>query len=72
MTKGFTPAELAHLCAMTPGTNHRVHLNNAGAARNTRGVLEAVVDHLNLEAQIGGYEAKAQENERIEAVYDSA
>lgn len=71
MSAGFTPAEISHLRAMTPGTSHRVHLNNAGAALMTRGVLNAVVDHLNLEAQIGGYEAKAQVNDRIEDVYGS-
>ena len=34
-------------------------------------VVEAVKDHLDLEARIGGYEAKAQENDRIEAAYGS-
>lgn len=71
MTDAFTPAEIDHLRAMTPGTQHRVHLNNAGAALMTRGVLKTVVDHLNLETEIGGYEAKARENGRIEAVYAS-
>lgn len=71
MSAGFTPTEIARLRAMTPGTSHRVHLNNAGAALMTRSVLNAVIDHLNLEAEIGGYEAKARANDRIEAVYGS-
>lgn len=71
MTMAFSDDELEHLRAMTPGTRHRVHLNNAGAALMTTGVLSTVVDHLNLEAEIGGYEAKARETERVEGVYRS-
>jgi hypothetical protein len=66
MTATFSADELEHLRAMTPGTRQRVHLNNAGAALMTTGVLSTVVDHLNLEAEIGGYEAKTREIERIE------
>jgi len=71
MTLAFSPDEIKHLRAVTPGTRHRVHLNNAGAALVTTGVLSTVVDHLNLEAEIGGYEAKARELDRIEGVYGS-
>lgn len=67
----FSPTELDRLRAITPGTKHRVHLNNAGAALMTTGVLSTVVDYLNLEAAIGGYEAKAREIDRIEGVYGS-
>lgn len=71
MSVPFPADELEHLRAMTPGTRHRVHLNNAGAALMTTRVLSTVVDYLNLEAEIGGYEAKAREIERIEGVYRS-
>lgn len=71
MTDAFSAEEIVQLRAMTPGTRHRVHLNNAGAALMTTGVLSTVVDHLNLEAKIGGYEAKAREVDRIEGVYGS-
>ncbi|WP_395455074.1 aminotransferase class V-fold PLP-dependent enzyme [Azospirillum melinis] len=71
MTSTFSTSEIDRLRAMTPGTRHRVHLNNAGAALMTTGVLSTVVDHLNLEAEIGGYEAKAREADRIEGVYRS-
>jgi len=43
--------------ADTPGVAHRNHLNNAGAGLMPRPVLEAVISHLELEAEIGGYEA---------------
>ena len=48
-----------------------IHLNNAGASLMPRCVLETQIEHLQLEASLGGYEAKSRENERIEAVYDS-
>jgi selenocysteine lyase/cysteine desulfurase len=55
----------------TPATLQKVHFNNAGAALMPEPVLAAVIDHLNLEAQIGGYEAANQEEKRIDGVYDS-
>ena len=53
----------------TPGCVDRVHLNNAGAALMTDGVLGAQVDHLRLEARIGGYEAARVAQEEFEGVY---
>ncbi|KIF73154.1 aminotransferase class V [Streptomyces sp. 150FB] len=53
----------------TPGCANRVHLNNAGAGLLSRRTLETMTGHLELEAAIGGYEASAQEGERIEATY---
>jgi selenocysteine lyase/cysteine desulfurase len=50
-------AQLARWRADTPGAAARIHLNNAGAALMPRSVLEAVIEHLNLEAVTGGYEA---------------
>ena len=34
-------------------------------------VLQTVIEHLELEARIGGYEAAAREDDRVEATYDS-
>ena len=57
--------------ADTPGVQHRVHLNNAGAGLMPTPVLDTVKDHLDLEATIGGYEAKAREEGRLQAAYES-
>jgi selenocysteine lyase/cysteine desulfurase len=56
----------------TPGCEHVVHFNNAGAALMPRPVLEATIAHLQLEAQIGGYEAAARAHDAVERVYDAA
>ena len=49
--------ELAAWRAHTPGCEQRVHLNNAGAALVPLPVRKAVRDHLDLEDELGGYEA---------------
>ena len=41
----------------TPGCAHVIHLNNAGASLMPQPVLQAVVEHLNREAERGAYEA---------------
>lgn len=48
-----------------------IHLNNAGAALQPEPVLKAVLDHLNLEAETGGYEAADQQAEAIAGFYTS-
>ena len=55
--------------AETPGCAHRNHLNNAGAALMPQPVIDAITEHIELESQIGGYEAEDARAEAIEAVY---
>ncbi len=56
----------------TPGVAHVAHFNNAGAALPTRAVLDAMTDHLWLEARVGGYEAAAIRAEALDRFYDVA
>ena len=56
----------------TPGCEHVLHFNNAGAALMPQPVLDATVDYLKLEAEIGGYEAAAREAAAVERVYGAA
>ena len=65
------PIDLARARALTPGCAHVNHLNNAGSSLMPAPVLQAVKDHLDLEARIGGYEAAAAAAARCEHVYDA-
>ncbi len=53
----------------TPGVKNRIHLNNAGAALMPQPVIDAIQQHLQLEMEIGGYEAEATAHETIEGFY---
>jgi len=54
----------------TPGCAKRIHLNNAGAAMVPRVVRQAVDQHLDLEDQLGGYEAAEARTEALGQVVE--
>jgi len=63
------PLDIYALRAETPGCANVTHFNNAGASLPTRKVTGAVIDHLHLESDIGGYEAAAKAADTLENVY---
>ncbi|HEX4206829.1 MAG TPA: aminotransferase class V-fold PLP-dependent enzyme [Ktedonobacteraceae bacterium] len=56
----------------TPGCAHVLHFNNAGASLMPQPVIDATIQHIQLEAQMGGYEAHAQAQDLITHTYDAA
>jgi len=54
----FDSQEIATLRADTPACEALIHFNNAGASLMPTPVHQSVLDHLNLEYRIGGYEAR--------------
>jgi selenocysteine lyase/cysteine desulfurase len=64
-------SDLARWRAETPGCEHLIHLNNAGAALVPRTVRDAIDAHLDLEERLGGYEAAEDQAAQLHAAYDS-
>ncbi|HKP50658.1 MAG TPA: aminotransferase class V-fold PLP-dependent enzyme, partial [Gemmatimonadales bacterium] len=53
----------------TPGSSRVAHLNNAGAALAPHVVRKAIDEHLDLESEIGGYEAAELRAGEVREVY---
>jgi selenocysteine lyase/cysteine desulfurase len=64
--------DIAQLRAETPGCASRIHFNNAGSSLPPLPVLEATIEHLRLEAEIGGYEAADLRADAINDFYTAA
>lgn len=60
---------LTQLRADTPGTEHVIHFNNAGASLMPEPVIRAIKEHYSREITIGGYEAAVIQRQSIENVY---
>ncbi len=65
----FTKIQIAQLRAETPGCDHVMHLNNAGAGLMPKPVIEAITSYIQLEGEIGGYEAAALKDQELDDFY---
>ena len=63
--------DVERLRADTPGCDNVIHFNHAGASLPPARVTEAVIDHLGLEEDIGGYEAADANAALVEHTYDA-
>ncbi|MBM3643128.1 MAG: aminotransferase class V-fold PLP-dependent enzyme [Alphaproteobacteria bacterium] len=61
--------DINRLRAETPGTAHVLHLNAAGSALPSRRTLDATLDYLRLEGEIGGYEAADAKRSELDGFY---
>ncbi len=66
------PIDLSRARQETPGCEQVLHFNNAGSALMPQPVLDAQIQHLQLESQIGGYESAAWASEAVGRVYSAA
>lgn len=55
----------------TPGCNEKIHFNNAGASLMSQPVMDALLQHIQLEAITGGYEAADLQAKEIAGFYES-
>lgn len=55
--------------ADTPACEHRLHFNNAGASLMPDPVFRVLLEHLELERMVGGYEAQARAHAELAAFY---
>lgn len=56
----------------TPGCEERIFFDNAGASLMPQCVIDAQIEHIQLEAKVGGYEAANARAEQVANVYASA
>jgi selenocysteine lyase/cysteine desulfurase len=68
----FTDKQIAQFRKDTEGCKNVIHLNNAGAGLMPNVVTKSIIEHIKLEAQIGGYEASALKASVIQDFYVQA
>lgn len=68
----FSAQEINKLRKETPGIVKVNHMNNAGAGLMPQPVIDAIIGHIELEAEIGGYEAADFRKNEIREFYTAA
>lgn len=68
----FSVKEIEKFRNETNGCQNVIHLNNAGSGLMPNVVTEAVLDHVRLESEIGGYEAAALKEDAVRDFYKQA
>lgn len=63
-------SEIQQLRAETKGTSQKIHFNNAGSSLPPDVVVQTVVDYLNEEAILGGYETEFKYKDQLDGTYD--
>lgn len=64
--------DIERIRAETPGCSSVIHLNNAGSSLPPAIVLDAVLDYLETEARVGGYEIAIDRADELASVYSNA
>lgn len=67
----ITAPDIERFRAETDGTKDRIHFNNAGSSLPPNIVRDAMIEYLNEEARMGGYEYHRIRMEELEATYDA-
>jgi selenocysteine lyase/cysteine desulfurase len=60
-----TDLDIQRIRSDTPGLKNVTHLLACGSALMPECVIDAVVNHIRLEGEIGGYEAHARQNDLL-------
>jgi cysteine desulfurase / selenocysteine lyase len=66
-----TPFDIDRARRETPGVQNVLHFNNAGSSLPPTCVSAAQIAHLELESQVGGYEAAERDHAALEHAYDA-
>ena len=65
------PIDIAKVREETPGCKETLHFDNAGSALMPQPVIEAQIEHIELEGRIGGYAAAQRAKPAIARSYDA-
>jgi cysteine desulfurase / selenocysteine lyase len=63
--------DIERVRAETPSCQRHVHFNNAGSSPMPDSVKSAVIDHIEKEAEVGGYRAAREASAQIDDFYDA-